>query len=123
MNKNISDSELEVMRLLWNNKRAMTLAEIRIEIMQIKDWNKSTVNTLVNRLRTKGIIEPLDKYGPAQYIPLVSEDEYLKSEEKVVLEKFGSAKKLALAMVRSGHLTDSDIEELREFFKIGGDGK
>ena len=65
----------------------------------------------------------VDKYGPAQYIPLVTEDEYLRSEGKAMLEKFGSAKKLALALVRSGQLTDSDIEELREFFKMGGDGK
>ena len=123
MNKTISDSELEVMRLLWQYNRAMTLAEIRAEIMKIKDWNKSTVHTLVNRLRNKGIIEPLDKYGPAQYIPLVSEDEYLQSEEKAVLEKFGSAKKLALAMVRSGNLTDSDIMELREYFIVDGEDK
>ena len=123
MNKTISDAELEVMRVLWKNNRAMTLAELRTEVMQVRDWNKSTVQTLVIRLRDKGIIEPLDKYGPAQYTPLVSEDEYLRSEEKAVLEKFGSAKKLALALVRSGQLTDSDIEELREFFKIGGDGK
>jgi len=123
MNKTISDAELEVMRVLWKNKKAMTLAELRTEVMQVRDWNKSTVQTLVIRLRDKGIIEPLDKYGPAQYIPLVTEDEYLRSEGKAVLEKFGSAKKLALALVRSGQLTDSDIEELREFFKMGGDGK
>ena len=123
MNKSISDAELEVMRVLWKNKKAMTLADLRTEIMQVRDWNKSTIQTLVIRLRDKGIIEPLDKYGPAQYIPLVSEDEYLRSEGKAMLEKFGSAKKLALALVRSGQLTDSDIEELREFFKMGGDGK
>ena len=123
MNKTISDAELEVMRVLWKNKKAMTLAELRTEVMQVRDWNKSTVQTLVIRLRDKGIIEPLDKYGPAQYIPLVTEDEYLRSEGKAMLEKFGSAKKLALALVHSGQLTDSDIEELREFFKMGGDGK
>jgi len=123
MNKSISDAELEVMRVLWKNKKAMTLADLRTEIMQVRDWNKSTIQTLVIRLRDKGIIEPLDKYGPAQYIPLVTEDEYLRSEGKAMLEKFGSAKKLALALVRSGQLTDSDIEELREFFKMGGDGK
>ena len=123
MNKNISDAELEVMRVLWKNTRAMTLAELRTEIIQIKDWNKSTIQTLVVRLRDKGIIKPLDKYGPAQYVPLVTEDEYLHSEEEAVLEKFGSAKKLALALVRSGHLTDSDIDELHEYFKMGGDGK
>ena len=123
MKRNISDAELEVMQILWKNKRAMTLAEVRTEVMRVKDWNKSTVQTLVIRLRDKGIIEPLDKYGPAQYIPLVTEEEYLLSEEKAVLEKFGSAKKLALSLVRGGHLTDSDIEELRDYFKMGGDEK
>jgi hypothetical protein len=37
-----------------------------------------------------------------------------------LLEKFGSAKTLALAMVRNGHLTDSDVEELLDYFKNGG---
>ena len=123
MNKNITAAELEVMRILWNSKRPMTLAELRMELIESKGWNKSTIQTLVIRLRDKNIIKPLDKYGAAQYIPLVTEDEYLLSEEKAVLEKFGSAKKLALAMVRNGHLTDSDIEELREYFKMGGDKK
>ena len=123
MNKSISDAELEVMRVLWKSGRAMTLAELRDEIMLVKDWNKSTIQTLVIRLRDKGAVKPLDKYGPAQYVPLVTEDEYLRTEEKAVLQKFGSAKKLALALVRSGSLTDSDIEELREFFKMGGDSE
>ena len=123
MKKSISDAELEVMQILWKNDKAMTLAEIRTEAMQVRDWNKSTIQTLVIRLRDKGIIKPLDKYGPAQYTPLVTKDQYLHSEERAVLEKFGSAKKLALSLVRGGHLTDSDIEELRDYFKMGGDGK
>ena len=44
------------------------------------------------------------------------------SEGKAVLERFGgSAKTLALAMVRNGSLTDSDIDELRGYFKMGGE--
>ena len=123
MSKKITAAELEVMRVLWRAGRAMTLAELREELTLSKDWNKSTVQTLVLRLRDKGVIAPLDKYGPAQYSPLVTEDEYLLSEEKAVLEKFGGAKKLAIAMVRNGHLTDSNIEELRGYFKMGGDEK
>ena len=123
MSKSITDAELEVMRLLWQKKRALTTAELRAELEQTKGWNKSTIHTLVSRLRGKGIITHLDKYGAAQFVPLMSEDEYLLEVEKAMLEKFGSAKKLALAMVRNGHLTDSDIDELRDFFKKGGDGK
>jgi BlaI family penicillinase repressor len=123
MNKNITDAELCVMQILWRERRAMTLAELRDTLSPDKKWNKSTVQTLVLRLRDKHIIEPLDKYGPAEYAPLVSEDEYLLEEERAVLKKFGSAQKLAIAMVRNGHLSDSDIDELREYFKTGGTGK
>ncbi|GHU89333.1 transcriptional regulator [Clostridia bacterium] len=121
MNKTITDAELEVMRLLWREKTALTMAELRAELEQTKGWNKSTIHTLVGRLRDKGIITHLDKYGAARFVPLVTEDEYILEEEKAVLGKFGGAKKLAMAMVRNGHLTDADIDELRDYFKMGGE--
>ena len=118
----IADSELEIMRILWREQRPLKVAEFRDELEEKKGWNKSTTNTLVTRLRDKGLIEPTERYGVARYIPLVTEDEYILAEEKTLLERFGSAKKLALAMVRNKHLTDADIDELREYFSIeGGD--
>ena len=117
----ISDSELEVMRILWREKRPLKVAEFRDELEQRKGWNKSTIGTLVTRLRDKGFIEPAERYGVARYIPLITEDEYILNEERALLEKFGSAKKLAIAMVRNGHLSDEDIKELRQFFVMGGD--
>jgi len=117
--KQISDAELSVMRLLWRES-PLTLAQIREELLRTTGKGLSTIKTLVFRLRDKGVIEPLDKYGPAQYVPLVSEEEYILAAEKAVLDKFGGAKNLAMAMVRNGHLTDTDIEELREYFKLEG---
>ena len=117
----ISDSELEVMRILWREKRPLKVAEFRDELEQRKGWNKSTIGTLVTRLRDKGFIEPAERYGVARYIPLITEDEYILNEERALLEKFGSAKKLAIAMVRNGHLSDEDIKELRQFFVMEGD--
>ena len=123
MDFKIADAELEIMRILWREKRPLKVAEFRGELEENKGWNKSTTHTLVTRLRDKGLIEPTERYGVARYIPLVTEDDYILSEEKALLDKFGSAKALALAMVRNGHLTDSDVEELREYFKNGGDVK
>ena len=123
MDFKIADAELEVMRILWREKRPLKVAEFRGELEQNKGWNKSTTQTLVTRLRDKGLIEPVERYGVARYVPLVTEDDYILSEERALLEKFGSAKSLALAMVRNGHLTDADIDELQEYFKTGGDGK
>jgi len=121
MENKISDSELKIMHILWREQRPLKVSEFHEELEQKKGWNKSTTSTLVTRLRDKGLIEPAERYGVARYVPLIKEDEYILAQERALLEKFGSAKKLAIAMVRNGHLNDSDIEELRNYFKMGGD--
>ena len=123
MDINISDSELAVMRILWREKRPMKVADFRGELEQSRGWNQSTTRTLVTRLRDKGLIEPTERYGVARYVPLITEDEYVLSEERAVLEKFGSGKALAIAMVRNGHLSDADVEELRAYFRMDGEAK
>ena len=117
----IADAELEIMRILWREKRPLKVADFKDELERNRGWNKSTTHTLVTRLRDKGLIEPAERYGVAKYVPLITEEEYILSEERAVLEKFGSAKALALAMVHNGHLTEQDINELREYFKMGGE--
>ncbi|MCL2528522.1 MAG: BlaI/MecI/CopY family transcriptional regulator [Defluviitaleaceae bacterium] len=118
----ISDSELEVMRILWRDQSPKKASELCEELEQTKRWSRSTTNTLITRLRDKGLIESPQRYGVARYIPLISEDEYILAEEKALLARFGSAKKLALAMVRNKHLTNTDIEELQQYFNTeGGD--
>jgi BlaI family penicillinase repressor len=74
----------------------------------------------VFRLRDKGIIAPLDKYGVGQYVPLVSEEEYVQSEVPTFVDRVfeGSVKRLVVALVDSGELSVSDIDELREYFKV-----
>ncbi|MDR2088919.1 MAG: BlaI/MecI/CopY family transcriptional regulator [Clostridiales Family XIII bacterium] len=121
--KSIANAELEVMRLLWRSS-PMTLAQIRGALLQTTKWNHSTIKTLVFRLRDKGVIKPLDKYGPAQYVPLVSEREYIQAQVPPFLERVfeGSAKKLAAALVDSGELSESDVDELKAYFKVKGGG-
>ena len=75
----IHDSELEVMRILWREKRPLKISEFRDELEERKGWNKSTSQTIVTRLRDKGVIEPAERYGVARYIPLVSDDDYILS--------------------------------------------
>lgn len=124
--KTITNAELEIMRLLWREQRAMTLAQIREELLQTTKWNHSTIKTLVFRLRDKGIIRPLDKYGAAQFVPLVTESEYIRSEMPTFLDRVfeGNAKKLVAALVDNGELSEKDVDELKAYFKIkDGDGK
>jgi len=122
MTTKISDSELEVMRILWREARPLSFAEIRTELTRTTDWKKSTIQTLVVRLRDKGIISTQENYVTL-YSPNISETEHIKSEGQNFIDKLfgGSAKNLVAALCRNGQLGESDMDELKEFFRIEGD--
>ena len=52
----ISDAELEIMRILWREKRAVSFSDIRTELSDKMGWGKSTIATLLRRLTKKGAI-------------------------------------------------------------------
>jgi BlaI family penicillinase repressor len=120
----ISDAEFEVMRILWREGRPMPFAEIRTELESTTDWKKSTIQTLVLRLRDKGVVTAHDKYATL-YTPNITQEEYIQSEGETFIDKLfeGSAKNLVAALCRSGKLDESDIDELKSFFKVEGSDK
>ena len=115
----ITDSELEVMRLLWREGRALSFGEIRRELEDKTQWSKSTIQTLVVRLRDKGMINAENKYVTL-YSANVSEEEYVRSEGQSFLDKLfeGNAKKLVAALCENGQLNEKDIDDLKGFFKM-----
>ncbi len=115
----ISESELEVMRMLWREARPLSFAEIRTELECNKNWSKSTIQTLVVRLREKGAIDTETNYVTL-YKPAVTEQEYLLAEEQLFLDKLfkGNARKLVASLCENGQLSESDIDELKQFFKM-----
>jgi predicted transcriptional regulator len=117
----IADSELEVMRILWREGRPMPFAEIRMELQAKMSWKKSTIQTLILRLRDKGIINSHTTYV-TMYSANISQDEYIKAEGQTFLDKLfdGSAKNLVAALCKNGQLAEKDIDDLKSFFKVDG---
>ena len=115
----ISDSELEVMRLLWEAVRPLPISDIRIALHQRKGWEPTTVKTLVNRLLSKGVLSQ-EKQKVFYYRPLVSQDEYKRWATNRLIDKLyrGSARNLVAALVDSASLSQGDIQELRDFFRM-----
>jgi len=115
----IADSELEVMHILWRENRPLSFAEIRTELECKTDWKKSTIQTLVVRLRDKGIINAENNYVTL-YTPNITEDEYVNAEGQNFIDKVfgGSAKKLVAALCKNGQLGENDVDELKNFFKM-----
>jgi BlaI family penicillinase repressor len=117
----IADSELEVMRILWREKRPLSFAEIRKELEQTTDWKKSTIQTLVTRLRGKNAISAENHYVTL-YTANISEDKYMLTEGQNFIDRLfgGNAMKLVTALCKSGKLAESDVDELKSFFQVEG---
>ena len=115
----ISDSELEVMRVLWHAGDALPVTEIRETLQKSRGWEATTVKTLISRLVTKGVLRQ-EKRGVFYYSPLISEAEYndWATHDLISRVYHGSARDLVAALVRSDGLTQDDIDELRDLFKL-----
>lgn len=114
----ISDAELEILEVLWTAGTALNANEIRARLNEKKDWERTTVLTLIRRLLDKGVITQ-EKQEVYYYSPLVERSAYVKEETKSFLDKFfkGNAKNLAAALIEDENLSRDDIEELRAYFR------
>jgi BlaI family penicillinase repressor len=115
----ISDSELDVMKVLWEAEDALPVTVIREKLQERKGWEATTVKTLVSRLLGKGVIAQ-EKRKVFFYSPLVTDAEYNEWATSNLIHRLykGSAKNLIAALVRSDDLTEADLKELREMFVV-----
>lgn len=116
--KKISDAELEILEVLWEAGEALNANEIRLRLNVKKDWERTTVLTLIRRLLDKGVIAQ-EKREVYYYMPCVERSDYVKEETKSFLNKFfkGNARNLAAALIEDEDLSREDIEELRAYFR------
>ena len=115
----ISGSELEVMKILWRAEDALPVTEIREKLQKTKGWEPATIKTLISRLVSKGVVRQ-EKRKVFFYSPAVSEKEYSTWATDDLIERIynGSARQLVAALVHSDGLTQADLDELRQMFKV-----
>ena len=113
----VSDAELEILEVLWEAGEALSANEIRTRLNERKDWERTTVLTLIRRLLDKGILLQ-EKREVYYYCPVLKREEYIRQETRSFVDKFfsGSSRNLAAALVSDEQLTKEEINELRDFF-------
>ena len=115
----ITDSELEVMKLLWRAKDALPVTEIREQLQGSKGWEPATIKTLIARLVSKGVVHQ-EKRNVYYYSPVITEKDYSSWATKDLITRIynGKASELIASLVNSNGLSRDDIAELREMFKV-----
>ena len=121
MLQQISDAELEIMKVVWaKNKEPSLFAELTDELAaKGRPWQKNTLITLLNRLVNKGYLKAKKIGRRNEYTPLVSEAEYQTAQTKHFLEKLyeGSASGLVATLISGDLLTDEEYSELRQMLE------
>ena len=111
----ISESELEVMKILWQLKSA-TSAQIEEELIKTTEWKPKTIQTLITRLVSKEAVE-VDKSNKKSYIyfPKINEEEYKTFASTSFIEKLynGSVNMMIANFIKSKKMSKEDIKELR----------
>lgn len=120
----ISDSELELMRIIWSHGgRALFAAVMEDLEQQGKSWKVNTILTFLSRLTEKGFLSTRKIGRRNEYIALITEKEYAAEQTKTFLDKVyeGNARDLVAALVQQNCLNERDLEELKQFWNEGRD--
>lgn len=117
----ISDSELEIMKIIWENPD-ITANKI-IGILEDKvEWKPNTIKTLINRLLKKNAIGFNKEGKEYYYYALVDKDIYINAESESFLQRIfnGSINSMVLNFVKNKKMSDEDIEELKSILNKAG---
>ncbi len=123
MIEKISEAELEVLKVLWNENREMSSVEIIDILRKHMGWEKSTIRTLIHRLAEKGALIQ-EKREVYYYFPKIAEKEYSDEQTRIFCIKMykGNAGKLVASLFEQDIIRPEDIEQLKQFWKEGDKG-
>lgn len=113
----ITDSELEVMKVLWAAEDALPITDIRQTLQRQQGWEATTVKTLVQRLCSKGAVLQ-EKRKTFFYRAAVTQEGYNAWAANRLIHKLyqGRASSLVAALVNAQGLSQDDIAELKDLF-------
>ena len=120
----ISDSELELMKIVWSAGGTALYAQIMEALAGAgRTWQKNTVITLLSRLVEKGFLKTGKIGRRNEYTAVVSEADYQAAQTQALVNKLyeGSARDLVAALIRREALSAQDFQELKRFWE--GEGK
>ncbi len=114
----ISESEMEIMKVIWNQEKPLTSGEISKLLSLQKKWAASTVLTFLSRLCDKGILQAEKKGLSNRYTALVTENQYKVFETECFFKTVhrGNPKSYLSALIESEDLSSEDIQELKKWF-------
>lgn len=117
MEKNIpsiSESEWEIMNVLWD-KAPQTANDIIFSLQKSTEWKPKTIRTLLDRLVQKDVVGVNKNLRVYTFYPLYTQDECQRAETESFIKRIygGTLKSMLVQFIQEDTLSDDDINELR----------
>ncbi len=111
----ISDSEMEIMKCIWNTEGESTALGIMEQLRN--DWKQTTVLNFLKRLVGKGALSVRREGKTNYYTPLVTEQMYKKEQTKGFLSKIhsGSVRNFLAALYGEEKPDKEELDELKRW--------
>lgn len=123
MAQQISDAELEIMKIVWGNPEEVTLFSYIMDELadKGKPCQKNTLIVLLSRLINKGFLSAKKIGRRNEYSALISEGEYQTAQTKNFLDKIyeGNVKGLVSNLISGDLLDKEEYEELKKLLERG----
>jgi len=86
----LTDKEMEVMVVLWDNARPMTASEL-MEVSEKRTWRDNSIYAILNTLIKKGAValtdyKPTTTNNARAYSPVITSEEYTVSNIKSMMK-------------------------------------
>ncbi|MCI9557242.1 BlaI/MecI/CopY family transcriptional regulator [Oscillospiraceae bacterium 50-16] len=123
MVQQLSDAELELMKIVWGNPSEVTRFSDLMDALAArgKECQKNTLTVLLSRLMNKGFLHARKLGRRNEYTALVSEREYQTAQTRRFLDKVyeGSVEGLVSNLIMGDLLDGEEYEELKRLLERG----
>ncbi|MCI9077765.1 MAG: BlaI/MecI/CopY family transcriptional regulator [Lachnospiraceae bacterium] len=121
MVQQVSDFELELMKIVWENGGTALYAEITSALDKKGiSATKNTIISLLSRLVGKGYLET-NKIGRRnKYTAIVSADEYKAVQTTAFIDKIyeGNVQGLVSTLIQKNMISTEEYEELKKYWDV-----
>lgn len=123
MLQQLSDAELEIMKIVWENPSKVTLFPYIMEGLAArgKPCQKNTLIVLLSRLMNKGYLSAQKIGRRNEYTTLISETEYQTAQTKNFVNKIyeGNVNDLVCNLISGDLLSEEEYQELKKLLEKG----
>lgn len=115
--QSLSESEMEIMRVIWKSEPPVTTSQL-LEIFAHKGWKAQTMSTFMARLVEKGVLH-VEKHGKLNsYTPTVNEEGYHQMEAQHVIDSMyhGSVLDFLAAFYGGGGISKAEVDAVKQWF-------